>query len=122
MKCPNGKHDSYCAEEDSVMDFSADDPVQECAQCVMEERNKLRRELAEARDELARAERTIKRMAVGERVETVQTIAEIHRQGVFERTGNPTPWLPDDDAEWDNPPPETLEKKIIAAQEAGEGD
>lgn len=41
MKCPNDKHDNYCPEEDSVCTFEPEFK-QECAQCVLEERDSLK--------------------------------------------------------------------------------
>ena len=42
MKCPNGKHHSYCPEEDSVL--NEDTGEFECARCVMDELILLRAE------------------------------------------------------------------------------
>lgn len=43
MKCPNGKHDNYCPEEDSVFDPDTEKCV--CSGCLLEENKALRRML-----------------------------------------------------------------------------
>ena len=39
MKCPKGRHDNYCSEEDSLYNTEAD--AAECVLCIRDERNAL---------------------------------------------------------------------------------
>ena len=39
MKCPKGKHDNYCPQEDSI--WNPNTETCECAACVREERDAL---------------------------------------------------------------------------------